>query len=275
MAFVTRSQHSADELIAGNWRYAFTNWDNPVTSVKEAGDIVPSSSIRMHPVSIRPEIIERVMARRGRASWFDRLDPARTALVVIDMQTAFCQPGAPAEVPSSRAIVPAINELTGELRKLGCPVIWVVHANTHKDGRSDWALFFNNVVGDDVRLRTMDALAPGKQTVWHELEVADTDHTVIKNRYSALIAGSSQLERLLRSLDIDTVLIAGTKTNVCCESTARDAMMLDFKVVMLSDCCGALSDDEHRSALENIFQQFGDVATADEALRKLRTPSNT
>ena len=228
----------------------------------------------MHPVSIRPEIIARVLARRGRTHWFERLDPRRTALVVIDMQTAFCEPGAPAEVPASRAIVPAINALSGELRKLGGAVIWVVHANTHKDGRSDWELFFNNVVGDDVRLRTMDALAPGRQTIWHELDVAQSDHTVVKNRYSALIPGSSQLERLLRSLDIDTVLIAGTKTNVCCESTARDAMMLDFKVVMLSDCCAALSDDEHRAALETIFQQFGDVATGAETLRKLTMPSN-
>jgi ureidoacrylate peracid hydrolase len=228
----------------------------------------------MHPVSIRPEILQRVLARRGRAQWFDRLDPARTALLVIDMQTAFCAAGAPAEVPSSREIVPPINALTRELRELGCPVIWVVHANSSKNGRSDWEMFFNHVVGDDMRQRTMDGLAPGNQTVWGELEVTPADHTVIKNRYSALIAGSSQLERLLRSLDIDTVLIAGTKTNVCCESTARDAMMLDFKVVMLSDCCAALSDDEHRSALENIFQQFGDVSTAQEALRKLRTPSN-
>jgi ureidoacrylate peracid hydrolase len=227
----------------------------------------------MHPVSVRPEILQRVLARRGRAQWFDRLDPARTALLVIDMQTAFCAAGAPAEVPSSREIVPPINALTRELRDLGCPVIWVVHANSSKNGRSDWEMFFNHVVGDDVRERTMDGLAPGNQTVWGELDIADCDHTVIKNRYSALIAGSSQLERLLRSLDIDTVLIAGTKTNVCCESTARDAMMLDFKVVMLSDCCAALSDDEHRSALENIFQQFGDVSTAQEALRKLRTPS--
>jgi ureidoacrylate peracid hydrolase len=228
----------------------------------------------MHTVSIRPEIHRRVLARRGRSHWFDSLDSARTALLVIDMQTAFCAPGAPAEVPLSREIVPPINALTCELRKLGCPVIWVVHANTSKNGRSDWELFFNHVVGHDVRERTMDALAPGNQTIWKELDVADGDHTVIKNRYSALIAGSSQLERLLRSLNLDTVLIAGTKTNVCCESTARDAMMLDFKVVMLSDCCAALSDDEHRSALENIFQQFGDVSTADEALRKLRTPSN-
>lgn len=229
----------------------------------------------MHPVTVRPEIIARVLARRGRVDWFDRLDPARTALVVIDMQTAFCAPGAPAEVPLARAIVPAINGLSRELRKLGCPVIWVVHANESRRGRSDWDLFFNHVVGEAVRERTMAALAPGQQTVWADLQVSPEDHTVIKNRYSALIAGSSQLERLLRSLGIDTVLIAGTKTNVCCESTARDAMMLDFKTVMLSDCCAALSDDEHRAALENIIQQFGDVSTAGEALRKLTAPGNT
>jgi ureidoacrylate peracid hydrolase len=229
----------------------------------------------MHPVSIRPEIVARVLARRGRLDWFDRLDPARTAFVVIDMQTAFCAPGAPAEVPLARSIVPAINRLSGALRKLGCPVIWVLHANTSRGGRSDWELFFNHVVSEDVRDRTLAALAPGQQTVWPELEVAPEDHAVIKNRYSALIAGSSQLERLLRSLGIDTVLIAGTKTNVCCESTARDAMMLDFKTVMLSDCCAALSDDKHRAALENIIQQFGDVSTVDDVLRKLTASGNT
>ena len=229
----------------------------------------------MHPVSVRPEILARVLARRGRSDWFDRLDAARTALLVIDMQTAFCAPGAPAEVPLARAIVPAINDLTAALRKLGCPVIWVVHANTSRGGRSDWNMFFDHVVGDDVRERTLAALAPGQQTIWTDLEVSPEDHTVIKNRYSALIAGSSQLERLLRSLGIDTVLIAGTKTNVCCESTARDAMMLDFKTVMVSDCCAALSDDEHRSALENIFQQFGDVSTASEVLHKLTAAGNT
>ena len=78
----------------------------------------------------------------------------------------------------------------------------------------------------------------------------------------------------MRSFGIDTVLIAGTKTNVCCEATARDAMMLDFKVVMVSDCCAALSDDEHRATLENMIQQFGDVMTADEVLERLRAGSN-
>ena len=77
---------------------------------------------------------------------------------------------------------------------------------------------------------------------------------------------------MLRNYGIDTILIAGTKTNVCCESTGRDAMMLDFKVVMVSDCCAALSDDEHLATLETFIQQFGDVMTGNEALDALKVP---
>jgi ureidoacrylate peracid hydrolase len=224
----------------------------------------------MHRLGIRQEIIDRVMARRGRLHWFDRLEPEKTALVVLDMQSAFCAPGGPAEVPSARDIVPDINRLTSGLRRLKCPVIWVLHANTHHRGTSDWELFFDHVVAADVRSRTIDSLAPGRQQVWSGLQTAAEDVVLIKNRYSALVAGSSTLERVLRNLDIDTMLIAGTKTNVCCESTARDAMMLDFKVVLVSDCCAALSDEEHRATLETHIQQFGDVATADEALEWLQ-----
>jgi ureidoacrylate peracid hydrolase len=228
----------------------------------------------MHNVGVRQEIIDRVLARRGRYHWFEELDPRRTAFLAIDMQDLFCAPGAPAEVPGSRDIVEPINQLTADLRALGVPVIWVLHANTQTDVGSDWELFFNYVVADQVREKTLKSLAPGRQQVWSGLTVDPTDTTVIKNRYSALIAGSSGLERLLRSLGIDTILIAGTKTNICCEATARDGMMLDFKVVMVSDCCAALSDDEHRSALENVIQQFGDVMTGDEVLDRLRRKSN-
>lgn len=223
----------------------------------------------MHNVSIRPEIVERVVARRGRLHWFDSLNPHSTALVVIDMQETFCAPGSPAEVGVSRAIVDPINKLTRRLRPLGVPVIWVLHANSQFNGKSDWELFFNNVVADETRMRTIESLAPGRQKVWGALEQGNNDITVIKNRYSALVPGASNLERVLRNLGVDTLLIAGTKTNVCCESTARDAMMLDFKVVMLSDCTAALSDDEHRAALETIIQQFGDVMTSDEAVERL------
>jgi len=218
---------------------------------------------------IRPHIVERVMARRGRLHWFNTLEPARTALLVIDMQNTFCQPGAPAEVVQSRAIVGPINRLAAGLRQRGGAVIWVVHANGSQAGQSDWALFFNHVVSDQVRTQTMESLSPGRQQVWHELNTEPDDLTVVKNRYSALIAGSSSLERILRSRGLDTVLIAGTKTNVCCESTARDAMMLDFRVVMVADCCAALSEEEHLVSLENVIQQFGDVRTSDQVLALL------
>jgi ureidoacrylate peracid hydrolase len=228
----------------------------------------------MHSVGVRKEIADRVLQRRGRYHLFDRLDPARSALIVIDMQSAFCAPGAPAEVPAARGIVEPINRLTAELRALRVPVIWVLHANERIGDKSDWELFFNTIVADDVREKTLESLTAAKQSVWEALVTGPADRTVLKNRYSAFIPGSSALERVLRGMGIDTVLVAGTKTNVCCESSARDAMMLDFKVVLVEDCCAALSNDEHRSALENVIQQFGDVMTADEVLIRMRRLEN-
>jgi len=89
------------------------------------------------------------------------------------------------------------------------------------------------------------------------------------------VPGSSHLERELRAGGYENLLISGTKTNVCCEATARDAMMMDFRVVMFSDFLAALSDDEHRASLETMIQQFGDVMTADEALAVLRSRRNS
>jgi ureidoacrylate peracid hydrolase len=231
----------------------------------------------MHNVEIRREIMERVLARRRRYHLFDRLDPARSALVVIDMQSAFVEPGSPAEVPASRGIIANINRLAAGLRKIGGTVIWVTHANIRTKAGSDWDMFFDNFVAAEVRARTIESLAPAapEQKVWRDMQVDPTDVLLMKNRYSALIPGSSALERVLRSLGIENVLVAGTKTNVCCEATGRDAMMLDFRVVMVSDCLAALSDDEHRAALETFIQQFGDVMTADEVLAVLNARTNT
>jgi len=221
----------------------------------------------MPKAEIRREIVERVLARRGRLHLFESLDPKRTALLVIDMQNAFVAPGAPIEVPTARAIVAPINRLAAELRRRGVTIVWVAHEN-RADGR-DWAGFFDAFVAPGRRAEAAAALAAGSrlQQLWPELQVGSGDLRVAKNRYSPLI--KSDLDRKLRERGIDTLLLAGTKTNVCVECTARDAMMLDFKVVLLSDCTAALSDDEQRATLENVIQQFGDVCTAEEALALL------
>ncbi len=224
----------------------------------------------MHNVSIRQHIVDRVVARRGDIHWFNELDPRKTALLIIDMQNTFCLPGAPGEVPTARDVVPEINDLAEKLRPFGVPVFWILHTNTLNDGISDWEVFFNHVVrNSDVRQRMVESLAPESQKVWDDLIVKDGDVTIIKNRYSAFAHGSSTLERVLRSRGIDTVLVGGTKTNVCCDSTARDAMMLDFKAVMVSDCCAASSDEEHLASLETFIQQFGDVMTSEEVIARI------
>lgn len=91
----------------------------------------------MHSVGIRQEIIDRVLARRGRLHLFDRFAPTETALVVIDMQPTFVAPGAPAEVPASRGIVANIQHLADTLRPQGALVCWVTHANSQTTGGSD------------------------------------------------------------------------------------------------------------------------------------------
>jgi len=221
----------------------------------------------MHRAAIRPEIVERVLARRGRLHVFEALEAKRTALLVIDMQNAFVAPGAPIEVPAARAIVAPINRLAAALRLRGVPVIWVMHEN--QEGGSDWAGFFDAFVAPGKRSQAAAALVAGSslQALWPELDARPEDLRVPKNRYSAFITGDFQ--KTLQQRGIDTLLIAGTKTNVCCESTARDAMMLDFKVVLLSDCTAALSDEEQRATLENVIQQFGDVRTSEEVLSLL------
>ena len=230
----------------------------------------------MHDVEIGREIVERVLARRRRFHLFDSLDPAKTAFVIVDMQDTFCRKGSPAEVPASREICQEINAFNTELRKLGVKIVWVAHANTGDGERSDWDNFFNVFVAEEVRQRTIESLAPGGngQRIYETLTVDPSDLRVVKNRYSALIPGASSLERMLRGYGIENVLIGGTKTNVCCESTARDAMMLDFKVVMVADCLAALSDGEHLATLETFIQQFGDVMNAAEVLAVLRNKSN-
>src|SRR5687767_9114143 len=139
----------------------------------------------MHSVEIRPEIKERVLARRGRLHLFDALEAKRTALLVIDMQNAFVAPGAPIEVPKARDIVPSINRVAAELRKRGATVIWVMHENA-RDG-SDWDTFFGAFVSD--RGKAAGALSSGSDTqaLWPKLETAPADLRVSKNRYSAFI----------------------------------------------------------------------------------------
>jgi ureidoacrylate peracid hydrolase len=223
----------------------------------------------MHELSIPADLVTRVTERTGRPHPFDVIDPAKTAFVVVDMQNYFMKPGFQGEVPKARAIVPAVNRLAAAVRELGGHVVWVKNATN--DTRESWSVFHDWLMTPDRRDRryaSMD-LAHEGHALWHALDVQPDDAHVVKTRFSAFIQGSSDLAAHLRGRGVDTILVAGTATNVCCESSARDAMMLNFKVVMVADALATHTDAEHNAALSAFYGMFGDVQTVDEVLVSL------
>jgi ureidoacrylate peracid hydrolase len=218
----------------------------------------------MHTLSIPQSVVDRVVARRGREHVHDVLDPARTALVVVDMQNAFMLPGvAHALCPMAEKIVPNINRLAQAVRMTGGTVIWI--KTTFKDDAlKNWSTYFE-MVKPEQGARRVAALTAGSKghELWSALDVRADDLIVEKNRFSAFIQGSSNLAEVLRERGLDTVLITGTVTNVCCESTARDAMMLNFKTIMVTDGNAAVTDEDHNASLCAFYLTFGDVMPTD------------
>jgi len=221
----------------------------------------------MHPFVIPPSVAARVAARCGTVHPFARLDPRRTALVVIDMQNGFMrQDVAHVWCPMAERIVPQVNRLAAALRAAGGAVYWI--QNT-LDARCEveWSIM-QDMATPEARARRAAAMREGTvgHQLWPGLEVRPEDEVVRKYRYSAFIQGGSDLPERLRARGLDTVLITGTVTNVCCESSARDAMMLNFRTVMVSDGCAAMTDEEHAAALVSFHLQFGDVLTVEECI---------
>ena len=223
----------------------------------------------MHRYVVSDRVKERLLRRRGKLVSHDTIDPGHTALVVVDMQNHFVAEGFPAEIPLAREIVPTITRLARAMRAAGGQVLWIqttaIGAIEHWGNHHKYLL---TPEGAATRLTSLDERAEGFR-LYPALEPLPGDLWVKKIKYSAFIAGSSDIDAQLRSRGIDTLLIAGTATNVCCESTARDAMMLDYRVIMLSDANAALTDEEHTATLKSFLLFFGDVMAADEAIGRL------
>jgi ureidoacrylate peracid hydrolase len=220
--------------------------------------------MKMHNVQLSPEMVARVMKRRGgKMHAFDRLDPVKTALIVIDMQNAWVREDGPGYSPYCEAIVPNINRLAAAMREAGGTVWWV--RAIYDDAPQSWSTYMEflspEFLGD-----MLAALTEGNEgaQLWHALDVQPGDQHVVKRRFSALIQGSSDLDARLREAGIDTLIIVGTATNVCCESTARDAFMLNYRTIVVSDANATASDEAHNASLNALFNRFADVFTTHE-----------
>lgn len=215
-------------------------------------------------------VVDRVLARQGCLHPYQRFDAARTAFVIIDLQNYYTQPGYLGECAPARATFPTVNRLADALRAAGGHVVWV---QTSADGADkSWSHHHAYMLTPDRsarRLRELASSHPGFQ-IAPGLHVAPGDARVTKRCYSALVPGSSSLDQELRARGVTHVLIGGTVTNVCCESTARDAMMMDYATVMVHDALSAVTPQEHEQSLQNWMLFFGDVLGTDEILQRLQ-----
>lgn len=218
----------------------------------------------MHKPAIHPDVVQRAQERRGQLRVFDTLVPKRTAHVVVDLQNGFMASGAVAEIGNAREIVPNVNRISAALRPAGGLVVYI--QNTFDDvAIRTWSTFFDHFCSPARRVRMIEAFTPGTfgHAIWPGLDVLPQDLKVQKRRFGAFAPGSSDLHAILQERGIDTLIVTGTATQVCCESTARDAMMLNYKVFFVADGNATFNDDEHNATLSAMAHAFCDVIDTD------------
>ena len=224
----------------------------------------------MAKFEIPVELQTRLIARRGRVHAYDSYQGETTALVVVDMQNFFMKDGEMMCAPAARDIVPNVNRLARTLRAAGGLVVWIV-MEASEESRRNWRNF-HELFRPEARERRFGSLGPKGEgyKMWPEMDVQEADAKVVKRRYSAFIEGSSDIEEVLRRHRIETVLITGVATNVCCESTARDCMMRGFRTIMVCDGNASFDQAEHEATLRNFIIHFGDVQSTDEVVERLK-----
>jgi ureidoacrylate peracid hydrolase len=212
-------------------------------------------------------ILDALAATRGGVrNVFDDIDPSRLAHICVDMQNGFMEEGAPVEVPAARGIVENINRISAAVRAAGGTNVFLRF--TTPDAAS-WSNFARRMGPAAAAHR--EAFTPGNH-YWDlaaDLDVQPEDVIVDKHRFSGFTAGTSTLDAELKARGIDTVLITGTLTNCCCESTARDAMQLNYRVLVAADANAALTDEEHSATLHIMAMVFADLYDTDEVVALL------
>jgi nicotinamidase-related amidase len=201
------------------------------------------------------------------------LNAKRTALIVVDMQRVFCEPDGALYVPSTGAVIPKITSVGAACRAAGVPVIYLRHI----------------VRGDGSDTGRMRDLYPNVDEILKrgtpQVEIIETlapkqgDIVIDKLFYSGF--HNTDLDTVLRARDIDTIVVCGTVTNVCCETTVRDAVHREYKVIVLADANAAMpypdigfgavsAEDVQRVSLSTMAYEFAEVTSSEDLMKRLR-----
>ena len=183
----------------------------------------------------------------------------KAALLVIDMQKFFLDPNSPTYTESCPAIIPSIKRLIATFRAAGRPVIYTKHVH-HPDfidaGIMKW-WWEGACLEGSPESEIDDDIAP-----------LANEKIILKHRYSAFY--NTDLETILRCLKIEDLVITGVMTNMCCESTARDAYYRDYRVFFLADATGSINEEMHKASLLNLAFGFAMVTSADSIIKQIQ-----
>jgi ureidoacrylate peracid hydrolase len=195
----------------------------------------------------------------------ERWDPRWAALLVVDVQNDFASPKGSAaqrgeDVSASVAMVPRLVRFIDEARRVGLTIIYVKTTHGEWTDTPSWIY----------RKSQQSALNTCREDTWGAefydgIAPRSDERVVIKHRYSAFI--NTDMNTVLKAKGIESVLVTGIATNVCVETTARDAYMYDYYVTMVGDCAAAYDPKLHETTLENIRRHFGLAVNSDEIIQ--------
>lgn len=186
------------------------------------------------------------------------LDPAKTAIVVVDMVNDFCVEGGAMVLPGYEALLPAQKRVIAAGRAAGCPVVFVIDAHHGAaPNEREFKKRTRHCIEGEWGAQVIDELAPQPQ-----------DLKVIKRRYSAFF--NTDLDVSLKDYGITSIVVMGVVTNICVRSTVHDAFFLGYDVVVVEDGSAATGPREQASSLYDIATHFGVVALSADVAEHLK-----
>lgn len=213
------------------------------------------------------DVAARIAHRRPLATLPDKVSPGHTALVVIDMQNDFCADGGLVakggrDVTAAQEMATRLPALIAAARGAGVLVVFVRNVYTTEGNfyLSDvWLEQAARRQGDGYTRVPVCRDGSWEGDFYGDVRPAPGDPIVTKHRYSAFY--NTDLDTILRANGVRTVALTGVSTNVCVETTAREAFVRDYYVVLVGDGTAAYSGDEHDKTLKDIDRFFGEVTT--------------
>ncbi len=202
------------------------------------------------------------------AAWLDKVAPynrdtlklegKKAALLVVDMQEFFLDPKSPTFTCGGAAILPNVKKLIDSFRAANRPVIYTKHVH-HPDqldaGIMGWWWDGMCLEGSP------------ESEIHKSIAPLSNEKIVSKHRYSAFY--DTDLTTVLRCLKVEDLVVTGVMTNMCCESTARDAYYRDYRVFFPADATGTVDEQMHMASLLNLAFGFASISTTEKLLSQL------